>query len=106
MIKTTIDNPEPERCENAVLAVALALAVALSVGMILLVLIGHVRAEPVTTFRDNMGRVQGYATKHGNTTTYEDRMGQQTGRAERRPDGTTNFYDSMGRMIGSSKDRR
>jgi len=98
-------NTEPEWRENAAIVVALALATVLSVGMILLVLIGHVRAEPVTTFRDSMGRVKGYATKQkpGSTTTYEDAMGRQTGRAERRPDGSTIYFDDRGRIIGTSR---
>jgi len=100
-------NTEPERRENAVLVVALALAVVLSIGMILLVLIGHVRAEERTrTLYNDKGQVTGTGTTRGNTTTFSNERGQSVGRAERRPDGTTNFYDSMGRMIGSSKDRR
>jgi YD repeat-containing protein len=87
--------------------VALALAVVLSIGMILLVLIGHVRAEERTrTLYNDKGQVTGQATTRGSTTTFSNERGQSVGRAERRPDGTTNFYDSMGRMIGSSKDRR
>jgi hypothetical protein len=102
-----IDKPEPERRENAVLAGALALAVALSIGMILLVLIGHVRAEDRTrTLYNDKGQVTGTATARGNTTTFSNEKGQVTGRAERSRDATTNFYDSAGRMIGSSKDRR
>jgi hypothetical protein len=100
-------NTEPEGRENAVLTVALVLAVVLSVGMIMLVLIGHVRAEERTrTLYNERGQEVGRATTRGNTTTFSNDRGQVTGRAERRPDGTTNFYDSMGRMIGSSKDRR
>jgi YD repeat-containing protein len=100
-------NTEPEGTENVVLAVAFALAVVASVGMILLVLIGHVRAEERTRMLYNdKGQVTGQATTRGNTTTFSNHKGQVTGRAERSRDGTANFYDSMGRMIGSSKDRR
>jgi YD repeat-containing protein len=97
-------NTEPEGRENAVLTVALALATVLSVGMILLVLIGHVRAEERTrTFYNDKGQVTGQATTRGNTTTFSNDKGQVTGRAERRPDGTTNFYDDKGRIIGTSR---
>ena len=58
-------------------------------------------AESLTTYRDSMGRVQGYATTRRNVTTYEDAMGWQTGRAERRGDGTVNFYDSRGHMTAA-----
>jgi hypothetical protein len=81
---------------------AAALALLAALALIVLVLTGHVRAEPLTTYRDNMGRVQGYATTHGNTTTYQDAQGRQTGRAERRPDGTVQFYDVMGRSVGTA----
>jgi hypothetical protein len=100
-------NTEPDRTENLVLTVALTLATLLSVAMIILVLIGHVRAEPQTrTFYNDKGQVTGTATTRGNTTMFSNDKGQVTGRAERRTDGTTNFYDEKGRMIGSSKDRR
>jgi hypothetical protein len=83
MIKTTINNPEPERCENAVLAVALALAVVLSVGMILLMLLGVVRAEDRTrTLYNERGQEVGRATTRGNTTTFSNERGQSVGRAE------------------------
>jgi hypothetical protein len=53
---------------------------AAAVAFLSAVLIGHLRAEPVTTYRDSMGRVQGYATTRGN---FSNEKGQQTGRAER-----------------------
>src|SRR5690242_9129095 len=59
-----------------------ALLLLAAIALILLVLVGHVRAEPLTTYRDSMGQVHGYATTRGNTTTYEDAMGRQTGRSE------------------------
>jgi hypothetical protein len=64
-----------------------------------IMLIGHVRAEPLTTrtFKDSMGREIGRSTTHGNTTTFQDNMGRDTGRAVRSGSGTT-FYDSMGRQ--------
>ena len=49
------------------------------------------------------GQEIGRSTTHGNTTTFQNSRGQNTGRAERRPDGSTNFFDSMGRMRGSSR---
>ena len=60
----------------------------------------------LTVFRDSMGRVQGYATTRGNSTTFTNERGQQTGRAVRGKDGVTIFYDAMGRQIGSTKTRR
>jgi hypothetical protein len=97
-------NTEPERRENAGLTVALALATVLSVAMIVLMLLGVVRAsaEPRTqTFYNDKGQVTGTATTRGNATTFQNQRGQEMGRAERRPDGSTIYYDSMGRMIGS-----
>jgi hypothetical protein len=38
-------------------------------------------AEPVTTFRDAMGRVQGYGATRGNSATFSNARGQQTERA-------------------------
>jgi hypothetical protein len=76
---------------------------AAAVAFLSAVLIGHLRAEPVTTYRDSMGRVQGYATTRGNTTTFSNALGQQTGRAERQRDGTTILYDAMGRQIGTAR---
>jgi hypothetical protein len=71
--------------------------------IILLVLVGHVRAEPLTTrtFKDSMGREIGRSTTHGNTTTFRDSMGRETGRAVRSGNGTT-FYDNFGRETGRS----
>jgi len=84
---------------------AAALLLLAAIVLILLVPLGHVRAEPLTTYR-GMGRVQGYATKHGNATTFTDAMGRQIRRAERNRDGTTAFYNDRGRTVGSSKDTR
>jgi hypothetical protein len=72
----------------------------------LVALITTASAEPLTTFRNDKGQVTGYSERRGNTTTFSNSLGQQTGRAERQRDGTTIFYDSAGRMVGSSKDRR
>jgi hypothetical protein len=80
---------------------AAALMVLAAIALILLVLIGHVRAEPLTTrtFRDSSGREIGRATTHGNTTTFQDSMGRETGRATKSGNGTT-FYDNFGRETG------
>jgi general stress protein YciG len=69
--------------------------------LILLTLIEHVRAEPLTTrtFRDSSGREIGRATTSGNTTTFYDNLGRETGRATRSNNGTT-FYDNFGRETG------
>jgi hypothetical protein len=99
-------NTEPELRENAILAVALALATVLSIGMIVLMLLGVVRAEPLTVFRNDRGQVTGYGERRGNTTTFSNSLGQQTGRAERQRDGTTIFYDAMGRQIGTARPGR
>jgi hypothetical protein len=99
-------NTEPERRENIAIVVALALATVLSVGMIVLMLLGVVRAsaEPQTrTFYNDKGQVTGTATTRGNTTTYSNEKGQQTGRAERSKDGTIRFYDEKGRNVGSAR---
>jgi YD repeat-containing protein len=99
-------NTEPERSENVAIVVALALATVLSVGMIVLMLLGVVRAsaEPQTrTFYNDRGQVTGTAMTRGNTTTFSNERGQSVGRAGRRPDGTTNFYDDKGRIIGTSR---
>ena len=60
-------------------------------------------AEPVTVYRDSMGRVQSYASKHGNTTTFSNSLGQQTGRAVREREGTVKFFDTSGRLTGTAK---
>jgi hypothetical protein len=99
-------NTEPEGRENAVLTVALVLATVLSIGMIVLMLLGVVRAsaEPQRrSFFNDKGQEVGRSTTRGNTTTIQDYMGREVGRTERRPDGTTNFYDSAGRIIGTSR---
>jgi len=83
---------------------AAALLLLAAIVLILLVPLGHVRAEPLTTYRDSMGRVQGYATKHGNATTFTDAMGRQIRRVARNRDGTTTFYNDRGQTVGSSKD--
>jgi hypothetical protein len=73
--------------------------------LVFAVLFGMVRASAETqlqTFRDDKGRITGQATTRGNTTTFENSRGQNTGRAERHPDGTIIFFDDKGRMIGSS----
>ena len=64
-------------------------------------LIGHVRAEPLTTrtFRDSSGREIGRMTTHGNPTTFYDNLGRETGRASRSGNSTT-FYDNLGRETG------
>jgi hypothetical protein len=98
-----IDNTGPERTENLALTVALALVFVISVVLIMLILIGHVRAEPVTVFRNDKGQVIGYGEKRGNTTTYSNEKGQQTGRADRSKDGTIRFYDEKGRNVGSAR---
>jgi hypothetical protein len=76
-----------------------------SIGMILLILVGHVRAETQTrTFHNDKGQVTGRATTRGDTTTFSNERGQVTGRAERRGN-TTNFFNERGQMIGSSRGR-
>jgi hypothetical protein len=80
----------------------LTIAVVTSIGMILLILIGHGRAEPQTrTFYNDRGQVTG---RRGDTTTFSNERGQITGRAERRGN-TTNFFNEKGQMIGSSRGR-
>jgi hypothetical protein len=61
-------------------------------------------AQSTTTFQDHMGRDVGRATTRGNTTTFEDSMGRDVGRAVRSGGGTT-FYDSMGRQTGRASRR-
>jgi hypothetical protein len=99
----TLQPNKPERTENLALTIVLALATVLSIGMIMLMLLGVVRAEPLTVFRNDRGQVTGYGERRGNTTTFSNSLGQQTGRSERLPDGTTIFYDAMGRQIGSAR---
>jgi hypothetical protein len=72
--------------------------------LLLLILIGHVRAEErARTFFNERGQEVGRSVTRGNTTTFENSRGQATGRAERRPDGTIILFDDKGRMIGSSR---
>jgi hypothetical protein len=62
-------------------------------------------AEPATVYRDSLGRVTGTATTRGTTTTFSNALGQQTGRAEHKRDGTTIYYDNMGRQIGTAREQ-
>jgi hypothetical protein len=76
-----------------------------AIALIVLVLIGHVRAEPQTrTFYNEKGQVTGRATTRGDTTTFRDSLGRETARAERRGN-ATNFFNEKGQMIGSSRGR-
>jgi YD repeat-containing protein len=100
-------NTEPERGENVIIAVALALAVVASVGMILLALLGVVRAEPqARTLYSDRGQEIGRAVKRGNSIQFYNDRGQEIGRSERKSDGVTNYYDERGRIIGTSRERR
>ena len=85
--------------------VTVALALATMIVVTTLAIVGVVRAEPVTTYRDNMGRVQGYGSTRGNVTTYSNSLGQQTGRAERRRDGTVHYFNEKGQQIGTARPR-
>jgi hypothetical protein len=75
--------------------------------LLLLITLGHVRAEErAQTFQNPLGQEVGRATTRGNTTTFENSRGQNTGRAERRPDGSTIYFNSKGQQLGTSRDRR
>jgi hypothetical protein len=74
--------------------------------LITLVLVGFVRAEESRTFRNEKGQEIGRSITRGNTTVHKDAMGREIGRSERRGDGTTNYYDALGRSLGSSRERR
>jgi YD repeat-containing protein len=69
--------------------------------LIMLALISHVRAEPLTTrtFQDSMGREIGRATTSGNTTTFYDNLGRETGRSTTNGN-TTTLRDNLGRETG------
>jgi hypothetical protein len=71
--------------------------------LVLLVTLGHVRAEESRVFKNEKGQEVGRSVTRGNTTTLKNERGQEVGRSERRGDGTINFYDQSGRMIGTSK---
>jgi hypothetical protein len=74
--------------------------------LVFAILFGMVRASAETqlqTFRDDKGRIVGQSTTRGNTTTFSNERGQNIRRSERRGDGMTNFYDSAGRIIGTSR---
>jgi hypothetical protein len=86
-----------QQLKNALVAVALAAALAIASP-------ARAYAEPQTrTLYNDKGQETGRATTRDNTTTFSNEKGQVTGRAERRNDGVTNYYDNMGRMIGTSK---
>jgi YD repeat-containing protein len=66
-------------------------------------------AEPQTqsrTLYDARGQEIGRSITRGNTTVHKDAMGREIGRSERRGDGTTNYYDALGRSLGSSRSDR
>jgi hypothetical protein len=58
-----------------------------------------------TTFRDNMGREIGTATRNGDSTVFRDRSGREVGTAQRSGSGTTVFRDRMGGEVGTSTRR-
>jgi hypothetical protein len=63
-------------------------------------------AEPLTVYRNDKGQITGYGERRGNTTTFENSLGQNVGRAEQRRDGTVQFYDAQGRQTGSARKAR
>jgi YD repeat-containing protein len=65
---------------------------------------GIVRAEPMTTYRNDRGQEIGRAEKRGNTTIFYDAKGRRTGRAERRGSETI-YFDASGRQIGTARPR-
>lgn len=53
------------------------------------------------TVYDAQGREVGTTTTSHGVTTLRDRMGRETGTAERQPDGRIQLRDAMGREAGS-----
>jgi hypothetical protein len=82
-------------------AVAAALAGATAMMLVAEVRLG--RAEPLTTYRDSMGRVTGYAQTRGNATVFTNERGQETGRAVRGKDGTVTFFNERGQQVGTAR---
>ena len=83
-----------------------ALLFVAALAVVLLVLVGVVRAEDRTrTFYNDKGQEVGRSERRGNTTIYIDASGRRTGRSERSSDGTSTFYDAQGRVIGRSRKR-
>jgi YD repeat-containing protein len=59
-------------------------------------------AEPQTTFRDAQGRTTGYAAPQGGgSTQYYDSSGKSLGTSTT-TGGQTKYYDAQGRSIGTS----
>lgn len=59
------------------------------------------RVTGTTTFHDKSGRVTGRAERHvSGATTFYDKSGDVTGYAKPGDGGTTTFYDAMGRETG------
>ena len=85
---------------------AVALALLAAMALVLLVLVGLVRAEPLTTHlsEDSSGREVGRAVTSGGTTALYDNLGRETGRATPSGNGTT-FYDNFGRETGRANRR-
>jgi hypothetical protein len=73
-----------------------------SITLIIIAMIGTANAEERTTFRDNNGRVTGWATTNSVGTQFYNSNGQNTGRAATNNTGTT-LYNNMGRVTGSAR---
>jgi len=54
-----------------------------------------------STFYNDKGQEIGRSTTHGGSTTIQDNAGRDMGRIERRPDGSSNIYDSKGHQTGT-----
>jgi hypothetical protein len=57
------------------------------------------------TYQDSMGRETGRSTTNGNTTTFSDSMGRNTGRAVTNG-GTTTIYNPLGQQTGTIRSNR
>ena len=57
------------------------------------------------TYQDNMGRETGRSTTNGNTTTFSDSMGRNTGRAVTNG-ATTTIYNPLGQQTGTIRSNR
>jgi hypothetical protein len=104
-------NPNPDRprfrfgefligmCKIGAFIFLTSMAIGLTIGLI-------ERAHGQTqTYQDSMGRQTGTSTTNGNTTTFSDSMGRQTGRAVTNGS-TTTIYNPLGQQTGTIRSKR
>jgi hypothetical protein len=76
----------------------------LTVPLLIGALVGAARGQ-TRTYQDSMGRETGRSTTNGNTTTFSDSLGRNTGRAVTNGS-TTTIYNPAGQQTGTIRSNR